>query len=307
MRGPCAGRGGPSGRWRKNGSLTQPCHARPEHSRVNPRRGCPRPGWRRGPDGRRMEARGGARPDRPAPPRWRSSRSARPTSEVFALGACPYPCTSPATTQPWEPVNRAPAGPSPRNRSRKPGAAGSTATGLPSRTDAHPRGSTGRERSTPGGAFVHRPTPSTVLSFHPSALTPVRPSICPLLPGRCGARCPGTRGRRAVATEFAGSMTTEYANAERGNSEEHGDAPGRAGRGRPSFPAVTLRHAPVPPGLGQMTPRRPNRAAWKPVVRVQGGAMNRQIRIRTVRRPTSGREVKMEIDRRTPSGRILPY
>lgn len=216
-------------------------------------------------------------------------------------------CSSPATTQPWEPVNRAPAGPSPRNRSRKPGAAGSTATGLPSRTDAHPRGSTGRERSTPGGAFVHRPTPSTVLSFRPSALTPVRPSIRPLLPGRVGARCPGLRDRAAVATGFAGGMTTEYANAERGNSEEHGDAPGRAGRERPSFPAVTLRHAPVPPGLGQMTPRRPNRAARKPVVRVQGGAMTRQIRIRTVRRPTSGREVKMEIDRRTPSGRILPY
>lgn len=33
--------------------------------------------------------------------------------------------------------------------------------------------------------------------------------------------------------------------------------------------------------------------------------MNRQIRIRTSRRPTSGRDVK--IDRRTPSGRILPY
>lgn len=33
--------------------------------------------------------------------------------------------------------------------------------------------------------------------------------------------------------------------------------------------------------------------------------MNRQIRIRPSRRPTAGREVK--IDRRTPSGRLLPY
>lgn len=137
---------------------------------------------------------------------------------------------------------------------------------------------------------------------HPSTRRPIHPTDRP--PGRVA----GARGdQRSVVPDLAGGMTTEYANAERGNSEEHGDAPGRAGREGPSFPAVPLRHAPVPPGLGQMTPRRPNRAAWKPVVRVQGGAMTRQIRIRTSRRTTSGREVKMEIDRRTPSGRILPY
>lgn len=138
------------------------------------------------------------------------------------------------------------------------------------------------------------PSPPPAHSCHPSTRPP------PRVAG-------GHRHRRSVAPEFTRGMTTEYANAERGNSEEHGDAPGRAGRGRSPFPAVPLRHTPVPPGLGQMTPRRPSRAAWKPVVRVQGGAMNRQIRIRTSRRTTTGRDVRMEIDRRTPSGRILPY
>lgn len=168
-------------------------------------------------------------------------------------------------------------------------------------------------------AWVRAPRVNRARRHLRSPVHPTLPPLClPLLcpsahpPPRPAARPPGRDAgaagdQRAVVPDFAGGMTTEYADAERGNSEEHGDAPGRAGREGPPFPAVPLRHAPVPPGLGQMTPRRPSRAAWKPVVRVQGGAMTRQIRIRTSRRPTSGREVKMEIDRRTPSGRILPY
>lgn len=36
--------------------------------------------------------------------------------------------------------------------------------------------------------------------------------------------------------------------------------------------------------------------------------MNRQIRVRVTRRPTSSRDTRQqEIDRRTPKGRILPY
>ncbi|MFF4060071.1 hypothetical protein ACFYZ8_03680 [Streptomyces sp. NPDC001668] len=38
------------------------------------------------------------------------------------------------------------------------------------------------------------------------------------------------------------------------------------------------------------------------------GAMNRQIRVRVTRRPSSSRDTRQpEIDRRTPSGRLLPY
>ncbi len=38
------------------------------------------------------------------------------------------------------------------------------------------------------------------------------------------------------------------------------------------------------------------------------GAMNRQIRVRVTRRPSSTRDTRQpEIDRRTPSGRLLPY
>ncbi|MDH6434114.1 hypothetical protein QFZ32_006255 [Streptomyces canus] len=36
--------------------------------------------------------------------------------------------------------------------------------------------------------------------------------------------------------------------------------------------------------------------------------MNRQIRVRVSRRPSSSRDTRQpEIDRRTPSGRLLPY
>jgi hypothetical protein len=46
-------------------------------------------------------------------------------------------------------------------------------------------------------------------------------------------------------------------------------------------------------------------AARRLVVQEKEGVMNRQIRIRTNRRPTAPRDTK--VDRRTPSGRLLPY
>ncbi|GGX11422.1 hypothetical protein GCM10010321_27270 [Streptomyces chartreusis] len=43
--------------------------------------------------------------------------------------------------------------------------------------------------------------------------------------------------------------------------------------------------------------------------RYEEGAMNRQthVRVRVTRRPAAPRDTRGEIDRRTPSGRILPY
>jgi hypothetical protein len=43
--------------------------------------------------------------------------------------------------------------------------------------------------------------------------------------------------------------------------------------------------------------------------RFEEGVMNRQtnVRVRVSRRPAAPRDTRGEIDRRTPSGRILPY
>lgn len=161
-----------------------------------------RPGWRRGPDGRRMDAKGGARPDRPVPPRWRSSRSARPTSDVFAPRVRPYPTTSPAVNRPPEPVNRARAGPVPPEPvagAGSPGAAGIHRAGPAVRQGRAPV----RIRAPGAGRvlrpLVHRPgTPPSALSpVRPHPRPPVRSPIPPSAAARCrGPPPPALRGTR---------------------------------------------------------------------------------------------------------------
>lgn len=131
----------------------------------------------------------------------------------------------------------------------------------------------------------------------------VGPSDSPMAPAACEQQIP--RGAKTAS----GPLRTRYRRRRPTGGEGRG-TPGWPG-GRSSAPRIRLRRGGMTSAcVGTMCRKVAERRLVAGTrASNEEGAVNRQtnVRVRVTRRPAAPRDTRGEIDRRTPSGRILPY